>query len=177
KRTLRELTALHPAVAEDGDQVFGGQVGRPRSLDVDGVQVWVLAAADAVAAGALHVDGQPAPLGDRSVGCHARGAGRVDARIVHVVPDVEATVAVEVVAVGPGEAGPVGPLRAGQLSLVQPFVVEGVLDRVGAVVHAAFHVGDQDVVAPDVAIGPRAREVHPGHVVGGDGGHGPAGKP
>ena len=164
-------------MAEDGDQVFGGQIARPRSLDVDGVQVGMLAAADAVAAGAFHVDGQSAPLGDRGVGCHARGAGWVDARVVHVVPDVEAAVAVEVVAVGPGEAGPIGALRAGQLSLVQPFVVEGVFDRVGAVVHAAFHVGDQDVVAPDVALGPPAREVHPGHVVGVEGGHRPAGKP
>src|SRR5439155_21934939 len=124
-RTLRDLTLLDPAVAEDGDEVFGGQVGRPRSLDVDRVQVWMLAAADAVAAGSLYVDGQSAPLGDRGVGRHARGAGWVDARVVHVVPDVEAAIAVEVVAVGPGQAGPVSALRAGQLPLVPPFVGEG----------------------------------------------------
>src|SRR5206468_6955898 len=112
-KTLRDPALVHPAVAEDGDEVFGGQVRRARSLDVDGVQVLMLAAADAVAAGALHVDGQSAPSGDGGVGSYARGAGWVDPRVVHVVPDVDAAVAVEVVAGGPGQAGPVGALRAG----------------------------------------------------------------
>ena len=175
--TLQDLPLCDLAVAEDGDQVFGGEVWGALAVDIDRVEVLVLAARDAGPAGGFDVDVEPASLARGGVGLDAGRAGRVDARVMDVIAEVQAAVAVEVVAVGPGEARPVGALGTRQLALVEPLVVEGVFDAVRAVVGATLDIGDDNVVAADVPIGPGAGEVDPRHVVGVERRSRPAGQP
>ena len=100
-------------------------------------------------------------------------AGGVDPGILRVVVDVEATVAVEVVAAG---RGGVGPLRVGELALVEVDVVEPVLDAVRVVVDPALDVGHEHVGAAQVALRPGAHRVDAGGVLGVAGQRRPAGQ-
>src|SRR5947209_13379048 len=76
----------------------------------------MLSGGEAVAAGALDVDGKPATACDRCIGGDSDRAWWVDTRVVDVVAQVQASVAVEVVAAGPRQAAAVGALRTDRKS-------------------------------------------------------------
>ena len=179
RQALQRLAIRDLAVPEGGDEVLRRQVRRPLSLHADGVEVLMLSVGEAVAAGALDVDGKPAIACDRCVGGDSDRAWWIDTRVVDVVAQVQASVAVEVVAARPRQAAAVGALRTRQLTLVEPLVVERVLHVVGAVVDAALDVRDENVVATDVGsarVRPGAGEVRPRHVVGIERARRPAGQ-